>query len=118
MGLARYGCHFARTQGKESDQFCGAWLISGNDTPFLVWGNVVGPPRICGLHDLAMDERKSRFFFSVNGAQYFMHELIGSWSSMCHSEIFLTPFSFIEVPQEFAFSTSLARVYLLSYNTR
>jgi hypothetical protein len=56
------------------------------------------------------------FVLSVDGAQYFMHELIGSWSGMSHSEIFLTLFSLIEVPQEFAFSSSLARVYLLAYN--
>jgi hypothetical protein len=64
-----------------------------------------------------MSENPISFVFSVDGAQYFIHELIGSWSSMCHLEIFLTPFSFIEVPREFAFSSSLARVYLLAYNT-
>jgi hypothetical protein len=53
----------------------------------------------------------------VDGVQYFVHELIGSWSGMSHSEIFLTLFSFSEVPQEFAFSSSHAHVYLLAYNS-
>jgi hypothetical protein len=58
------------------------------------------------------------FVLSVNGAQYFMHELIGSWNGMSHSEILLTLFSFIEIPQEFAFSSSHAHFYLLAYNPR
>jgi hypothetical protein len=51
------------------------------------------------------------FVLSVVGAQYFMHELIGSWSGMSHSEIFLTLFSSIEVPQEFA-SLSPMRAFI------
>ncbi|KAH9955960.1 hypothetical protein BGW80DRAFT_1391113 [Lactifluus volemus] len=56
MGFARCDCHFARGQGRESDA-C-----------ILIWGNVVGPPRICDR--------------SMVGAQYFVHDLIGSWSGI------------------------------------
>jgi hypothetical protein len=43
------------------------------------------------------------FVLGVDGAQYFVHDLIGSWGGMPHSEIFLAQFSLVEVPQEFAF---------------
>jgi hypothetical protein len=46
-----------------------------------------------------MDANLVRFVLSVDGPQYFVHDLIGSWSGMSHSEIFLTLFSLIEVPR-------------------
>ncbi|KAH9964685.1 hypothetical protein BGW80DRAFT_1347269 [Lactifluus volemus] len=64
MGLTRCDCHFARCQGKESD----ACILGLCAFQLCVWGNVVGPPRICGR--------------CVDGTQYFMHELIGSWSGI------------------------------------
>jgi hypothetical protein len=58
------------------------------------------------------------FVLGVDGAQYFAHELIGSWDGMSLPETFLT-LQFVDrgKPQEFAFSSLHARVYLLAYNS-